>query len=489
MTRSTASAERDGGGGIFRKDGEPVRFCFDRSVREGTNRIIEDIVTNGGVVAEDDQDADVVLVDEEANIDIIRRRYYSSEDPHRRRMFVERRGFVKRCVRSGVYEHRNPNRRQGMPGPRPLQNGGRTRVYFTGEDDDHLAYYLATIFPDEEAGGRLGNFHYKVLVQLGAQFPEYIWAARHTWHSWRERYKKNRDYFDPIIAKIAETLQDGHGHGHEHRSRKYKGIRSKSLDLEDEEEEEEEEEGGGRKNATGAAREYLCRNEDELIAFETEEETPMGGEMMADARARPAGKHGHCKSDARSPGIPSPRKRARLSQSSKFQTSCMRVPSNSDEEDSLPSFPPPHQALTPGDDKLFDSDDAETHRNLQRSALSSLPLEEEAKFLPSSDDSVPEFEEDDVAIKEKLERMRHTQLTRSVQDTSSRAYLQPQGHSIGYLTASITPRHGRHSQELNFPSPGTKARKVVDQMNLEKKKQPYIPPAGSHAARLKTARI
>ncbi|KAI6140242.1 hypothetical protein BKA82DRAFT_1003482 [Pisolithus tinctorius] len=318
MTRSAASAERDGGEGIFLKDGKPVRFYFHESAKEGVNGITEDIVTNGGLVVKDDRNADVVLVDEEADVDIIRRRYYSSEEPHRRRIFVERRGFVRRCVRNGIYEHYNPHRREGMPGPRPLMNGGRVRVDFTREDDKHLAFYLATIFPVEEAGGRLGNVHYKELVQL-AQYPDYSWAARHTWHSWRERYKKNRAYFDPMIAKAADSLQDGHGHGHEHRSRMYR-IRGKLLNLEGEDEEEEASAG---ENAAGAARECLRQNEDELIAFQAEEEDPPGGKTMVGARVRLPGKHGRSGSDAHNYEMVSPRKRVRVSlpTSSKSQTS------------------------------------------------------------------------------------------------------------------------------------------------------------------------
>ncbi|KAI6027195.1 hypothetical protein EDC04DRAFT_2718259 [Pisolithus marmoratus] len=319
MARTTASAERDDGEGIFLKNGDPVRFYFHRSVTEGVHRIFEDIVANGGVVAEDERDADVLLVDEEANIDIIRRRYYSSEEAHRRRIFVEPRGFVRRCVRDGVYEHRNPHRREGMPGPRPLVHAGRVRVNFTREDDEHLAHYIATIFPDEKAGGRMGNIHYKELEQL-SQYREYRWAARHTWHSWRERYKKNKAYFDPIIANIVNTLGDGHGYGHEHRSRLYRGIRAKPVDLEDEDEEEER---GTRGNAARGAREYLRQNEDQLVAFDAEEEGSPGGETVTYASVRLPRKHGRSESDAHSRKMVSSRKRARVSQSasSRPQTS------------------------------------------------------------------------------------------------------------------------------------------------------------------------
>lgn len=35
--------------------------------------------------------------------------------------------------------------------------------------------------------------------------PTYEWANRHTLESWRERYKKNQELFDPIIALYARV--------------------------------------------------------------------------------------------------------------------------------------------------------------------------------------------------------------------------------------------------------------------------------------------
>ena len=34
--------------------------------------------------------------------------------------------------------------------------------------------------------------------------PEYAWVSRHTWQSWRERYKKNAGRLDNVIAGIVE---------------------------------------------------------------------------------------------------------------------------------------------------------------------------------------------------------------------------------------------------------------------------------------------
>lgn len=39
------------------------------------------------------------------------------------------------------------------------------RVPFTEEDDDHLAYYIATVIPNPADGGRMGNSLYKTLTE------------------------------------------------------------------------------------------------------------------------------------------------------------------------------------------------------------------------------------------------------------------------------------------------------------------------------------
>jgi hypothetical protein len=39
------------------------------------------------------------------------------------------------------------------------------RIPFTAEDDEHLAFYIATVFPDVSDGGRSGNLIYKELTE------------------------------------------------------------------------------------------------------------------------------------------------------------------------------------------------------------------------------------------------------------------------------------------------------------------------------------
>jgi len=41
--------------------------------------------------------------------------------------------------------------------------------------------------------------------------PEYVWVTRHTWQSWRERYKKNSARLDNLIAAIVDQKKPAHG--------------------------------------------------------------------------------------------------------------------------------------------------------------------------------------------------------------------------------------------------------------------------------------
>ncbi|KAJ8595835.1 hypothetical protein M405DRAFT_727316, partial [Rhizopogon salebrosus TDB-379] len=184
---------------IFVKDGRPVSFFFHASIRQGLDILRQEITVrrNGGQVCEDEQQTDVILVDEEADIEHIRRRYYRSSVRWQQSIFVEPRGWLRRCITTKKYEHVRPPR-QGMPGARPGSRVGRARVPFTVEDDANLAYYIATVIPNSADGGRMGNSLYRTLTE---ELPEYTWAKRHTWHSWRERYKTHTPYFDPKIAE------------------------------------------------------------------------------------------------------------------------------------------------------------------------------------------------------------------------------------------------------------------------------------------------
>lgn len=77
------------------------------------------------------------------------------------------------------------------------------RTDFTESDDHNLTRFIAQVKPDNS--GRLGNKLYIFLEESGDQRP---WAKRHSWQSWRERYKKNQDWFNHQIKKYQKKLKE-----------------------------------------------------------------------------------------------------------------------------------------------------------------------------------------------------------------------------------------------------------------------------------------
>lgn len=127
------------GDALFVKDGVPVKFCFHRSVTEGRGQITRDVEAcpsppctyppthpltqrHGGQIVPREDLANVLLVDEQEDLAFFRRRYYSSTEMYRLSLYIEPRGFVQACLRSGVYQHYGPIK-QGMPGR--ARGGGR----------------------------------------------------------------------------------------------------------------------------------------------------------------------------------------------------------------------------------------------------------------------------------------------------------------------------------------------------------------------------
>ncbi|KAI0062103.1 hypothetical protein BV25DRAFT_1916388 [Artomyces pyxidatus] len=79
-----------------------------------------------------------------------------------------------------------------MPGRGAPRSG---RVLFTEDDDALLMKYIATYNPDLH--GRLGSNLYRALADnADGKWP---WAERHSWQSWRERYKNRQESFNAKI--------------------------------------------------------------------------------------------------------------------------------------------------------------------------------------------------------------------------------------------------------------------------------------------------
>ncbi|KAF8801902.1 hypothetical protein BYT27DRAFT_7341694 [Phlegmacium glaucopus] len=74
---------------------------------------------------------------------------------------------------------------------------------FTQRDDENLMKYIAQVRPEDS--GRQGNNIYIQLEQSADQRP---WAKQHPWQSWRERYRKNKDWFNHTIKKYQKKLKE-----------------------------------------------------------------------------------------------------------------------------------------------------------------------------------------------------------------------------------------------------------------------------------------
>jgi hypothetical protein len=75
--------------------------------------------------------------------------------------------------------------------------------------------------------------------------PDMAWVKRHSWQSWRERYRKRQDIFDPRIERYVELdppRDDGKGRFQYKRGAvsQAKQKRKAAAALEEEEEEEVE---------------------------------------------------------------------------------------------------------------------------------------------------------------------------------------------------------------------------------------------------------
>ncbi|KAI1785630.1 hypothetical protein LXA43DRAFT_1076892 [Ganoderma leucocontextum] len=79
----------------------------------------------------------------------------------------------------------------------PPRSSAGYRNEFTSEEEDFLVQYMAKYNP--APAGRTGNKLYQRLVENAEG--KWPWHKRHTWQSWRERYRNNNEYFDRRIAK------------------------------------------------------------------------------------------------------------------------------------------------------------------------------------------------------------------------------------------------------------------------------------------------
>ncbi|KAF6763974.1 hypothetical protein DFP72DRAFT_488798 [Ephemerocybe angulata] len=232
---------------IFIKEGtnRPLRIylalTLSKQLRKEWNEKIE---LYGGKVAKVENDADVVVVSNTLSIhelQILRYRFVASTDKKKQKVVVETSTWFNRCLDEKSCTI-SPPPVKGMPG----QVRTEFRVSFTEEDDDHLARYITRLIPDPEAGGLTGNEFYQILVSSGEVDPEYAWALRHPWQSWRNRYKDNAATFQQRVELLIPLLNPTKQHNW-HRDRRlnksqtYREEEYEDVDANTYEEEEESE--------------------------------------------------------------------------------------------------------------------------------------------------------------------------------------------------------------------------------------------------------
>ncbi|KAH9037943.1 hypothetical protein EDB84DRAFT_1587904 [Lactarius hengduanensis] len=188
---------------IFVENGEAIKFHIDSSIANINARAALSArimvghfgVTLGGDPSASAQTARVILAD--PNTEIFQHLVKNYQGVPGK--YVESYLWVKKCVEKGtvvytplVYKNPAPRRR------------------FTEEDEERLCNWIAAKIPYKETGGRTGNRLYQQLCDM-ANDPEYTWVTRHTWQSWRERYKKNSQRLDTLIQAIVEQKKPSLG--------------------------------------------------------------------------------------------------------------------------------------------------------------------------------------------------------------------------------------------------------------------------------------
>ncbi|KAJ2919039.1 hypothetical protein MD484_g1394, partial [Candolleomyces efflorescens] len=188
---------------IFVENNQPIPMFIHPSIANPNARATLNlrIMHSGGNPHASAQSARVILAD--PNTDVFQNLVKTYQgDPNK---YIESYLWVKKCIDKSVVTftplvYKNPG------GRRP----GEERTQFTDDDEERLCQWIADKIPYKETGGRTGNRLYQQLCDQAGD-PEYAWVNRHTWQSWRERYKKNATRLDAMIAGIVEQKRPAHG--------------------------------------------------------------------------------------------------------------------------------------------------------------------------------------------------------------------------------------------------------------------------------------
>ncbi|KAJ1307961.1 hypothetical protein OPQ81_002038 [Rhizoctonia solani] len=184
---------------LFIKQDRPVKFHLHESLpQEEIDQLRDDILLRGGNPDADLSEAQVVIHSRSFRDKLlVNRRWRQIE-------LFETSDWLRSCMTMKRFSVTGAGGRLSVaPAPRPVlppqpgRKPGAHRTEFTEHDDMCLVAWMAYQFGKNQAG-RQGNRPYQVLVQE----PEHLWwTHRHTWHSWRERYKNKKAHLDPLIIQ------------------------------------------------------------------------------------------------------------------------------------------------------------------------------------------------------------------------------------------------------------------------------------------------
>jgi len=179
---------------FFKHHNMPVEIFLHPSL-EGTasQDIAIEIEKAGGVTETTEERARVIIAPRKSKPEAVLFKDLTFRYEHNPDKFVEDLDWVRNCLAQKKYENSPPMRRN-MGGRKP----GSARTEYTAEDDENLVKYIGRRIPNAALGGRLGNNLY---IELTDRATEYPWAQRHTWHSWRNRYKTRQLIFDVAIDR------------------------------------------------------------------------------------------------------------------------------------------------------------------------------------------------------------------------------------------------------------------------------------------------
>ncbi|KAI8974201.1 hypothetical protein BD414DRAFT_580896 [Trametes punicea] len=116
-----------------------------------------------------------------------------------RERYVNNRASFDRLINKYVkkYHTNAVHSASDFPASQPsVRSDAEGRVQYSREDDERLVEYLALHRDPEE--GLLGKKLWQSLEDKADGMP---WVKRHSWQSWRERYKKNQDYFNWAVSQ------------------------------------------------------------------------------------------------------------------------------------------------------------------------------------------------------------------------------------------------------------------------------------------------